>query len=81
MKHSPFHPAICISSNLKGGMVFWQCQLYIVLGLFNRDIRKYRLLPYDIGGKGDCFFKPIPHQLYGTPELLYQICMAGQLGI
>ena len=26
---------------------------------------------------GDCFLKPIPHQLYGIPELLYQICMAG----
>ena len=43
----------------------------------HRKIRKYRLLPYDIGGKGDCFFKPIPHQLYGTLELLYQICMPG----
>lgn len=34
-------------------------------------------MPYDVGGSGDCFFKSVSHQLYGTPDLHFQIRMAG----
>ena len=35
------------------------------------------LMPYDVGGSGDCFFRSVSHQLYGTPELHFEIRMAG----
>lgn len=34
-------------------------------------------MPYDVGGSGDCFFRSVSHQLYGTPELHFEIRMAG----
>ena len=33
-------------------------------------------MPYDFGRSGDCFFKSVLHQLYGTLELDFQILMA-----
>jgi len=33
------------------------------------------LVPYDVDGSGDCFFKSVSHQLYGTAD--FQIHMAG----
>lgn len=26
------------------------------------------LMPYDVGGSGECFFRSVSHQPYGTPE-------------
>lgn len=34
-------------------------------------------MPYDVGGSGDCFFRSVSHQLYGTPKLHFEIRMAG----
>ena len=33
-------------------------------------------MPY-VGGSGECIFKSVSHQLHGTPELHFQIRMAG----
>ena len=35
------------------------------------------LMPHDVGGSGDCFFKSVSHQLYKTRELHMQIRLAG----
>lgn len=35
------------------------------------------LVPHDVGGSGDCFFKSVSHQLYGTAQLHYEIRMSG----
>ena len=46
----------------------------------NRLIERLRLIgliPHDVGGCGDCFFKSVSHQLYRTADLLLEIRMAG----
>ena len=35
------------------------------------------LIPHDVGGCGDCFFKSVSHQLYRTADLHLEIRMAG----
>lgn len=40
-------------------------------------LSRISLMPYDVGGSEDCFFKSVSHQLYGTPELHFEIRMAG----
>ena len=35
------------------------------------------LVPYDVGGNSDYFFKPVSHQLYKTADLLFEIRKAG----
>ena len=30
-------------------------------------------MPYDVGGKGDCFLKSVSHQLYKTADLHFEI--------
>ena len=35
------------------------------------------LQPFDVGGCGDCFFRAISHQYYGTPEFHTQVRQAG----
>ena len=35
------------------------------------------LVPHDVGGSGDCFFKSVSHQLYETSQLHYEIRMSG----
>ena len=42
----------------------------------------YRLLqkglqPFDVGGCGDCFFRSVPHQYYGSPDFHIEIRQAG----
>ena len=64
-------------SFLKGGMVPdsvsdnspWVC--------LTERLAHICLKPCGIGGSGDCFFKSVSHQLYGTPELHFQTRMAG----
>jgi len=34
-------------------------------------------MPHDVGGSGDCFFKSVSHQLYGTADLHFQIRLSG----
>ena len=34
-------------------------------------------MPHDVGGSGDCFFKSVSQQLYGSADLHFQICMSG----
>ena len=29
---------------------------------------RHGLIPLDVGGGGDCFFKSVSHQLYGNPN-------------
>ena len=71
------HTSSCYFSILKGGMVPdnvsdcspWYCP--------TERLAHISLMPYDVGGSGDCFFKSVSHQLYGTPDLHFQIRMAG----
>ena len=34
----------------------------------NERLSCISLMPYDVGGSGDCFFGLVSHQPYGTPE-------------
>ena len=34
-------------------------------------------IPLDVGGGGDCFFRAVSHQLYGTPNNHYQVRSLG----
>ena len=40
-------------------------------------LRLIGLIPHDVGGCGDCFFKSVSYQLYRTADLHLQIRMAG----
>ena len=53
----------------ESGYFSWMC-------LTDR-LSQISLMSYDVGGSGDCFFKSSLHQLYGTPELHFQVRMAG----
>ena len=35
------------------------------------------LQPFDVGGCGDCFFRSVSHQYYGSPDLHIEIRQAG----
>ena len=43
----------------------------------NERVSYVSLMPYDVGSRGDCFLRPVSHQLYGTAELHFQIRTAG----
>lgn len=47
------------------------------MGLSSERLSRISLMPYDVGGSEDCFFKSVSHQPYGTPELHFEIRMAG----
>jgi len=40
-------------------------------------LKNISLMPHDVGGSGDWFFKSVSHQLYGTADLLFQIRLSG----
>ena len=40
-------------------------------------LKQISLTPYDVGGSGDCFFKSVSHQLYGTADLHFQMRLSG----
>ena len=56
-------------SSLKGAMhhntadSLWNC--------LSQRLAEIGLIPHDVGGYGDCFFKLVSHQLYGTADLPY----------
>ena len=62
-------------SSLKGGMhhntadSLWNC--------LSQRLAQIGLIPHDVGGSGDCFFKSVSHQLYGTADLHVEVRMAG----
>ena len=62
-------------SSLKGGMhhntadSLWNC--------LSQRLAQIRLIPHDVGGSGDCFFKSVSHQLHGTADLHVEVRMAG----
>ena len=47
---------------------------YIVL---TQRLSELGLRPLDVGGDGDCFFKAVSHQLFGTPDSHLAIRHAG----
>ena len=44
--------------------------------LINRLLQK-GLQPFDVGGCGDCFFRSVSHQYYGSPDFHIEIRQAG----
>ena len=62
-------------SSLQGGMhhntadSLWNC--------LSQRLAQIGLIPHDVEGSGDCFFKSVSHQLYGTADLHVEVCMAG----
>ncbi|XP_028410670.1 uncharacterized protein LOC114538965 [Dendronephthya gigantea] len=40
-------------------------------------LRRYQLIPCDVGGGGDCFFRAVSHQLYGDPERHLEVRAVG----
>ena len=47
----------------------WNC--------LSQRLAEIGLIPHDVGGYGDCFFKSVSHQLYGTAELHVEVRIAG----
>ena len=43
----------------------------------NGKLFRTTLIPHDVGGYGDCFFKSVSHQLYGTADLHVEVRIAG----
>jgi len=63
--------------NLKGGMPPRNDSCNLPWACLNERLSCISLMPYDVGGSGDCFFRSVSHQLYGTAELHFEICMTG----
>ena len=55
-------------SSLKGGMPPENVSGTLPWTSLIERLSCISLMPYDVGGSGDCFFKSVSHQLYGTPE-------------
>ena len=36
--------------------------------LLETRLREFNRISVDVGGGGDCFFRPVSHQLYGNPN-------------
>ena len=47
----------------------WNC--------LSQRLAQIGLIPHDVGGSGDCFFKSVSHQLYGTADLHVEVLMVG----
>ena len=61
-------------STLKGGMLSKNSSFKSAL---NDRFARLSLMPCDVGGNGDCFFKSVSHQLYKTADLHFEIGKAG----
>jgi len=75
--HNSAFGHILQSSNLKGGMLPANDSCNLPWVSLNERLSLISLMPYDVGGSGDCFFRSVSHQLYGTAELHFQIRAAG----
>ena len=75
---SQLHVNSTIMSTLKGG-VFPDENVRGTLpwGHLSDKLKHISLMPYDVGGSGDCFFRSVSHQLYGTADLHFQIRLSG----
>lgn len=73
--HSSYH--IPHSLKLRGGMLSTSDDCNLPWVCLSERLSRISLMPYDVGGSEDCFFKSVSHQLYGTPELHFEIRMAG----
>ena len=60
--HSVDH--IFDSFNLKGGMLPANDGCNLPWVCLNERLSYISLMPYDVGGSGDCFFRSVSHQLY-----------------
>ena len=66
------------NSRLKGGMSLENAVSNDTpLNRLTERLRLIGLIPHDVGGCGDCFFKSVSHQLYRTADLHLEIRMAG----
>ena len=72
---------LCLTrcSTLKGGMLTNETSRendspWVLL---TDRLSQISLIPLDVGGSGDCFFKSVSHQLYGTADLHLEIRMGG----
>ena len=63
------HHSVDHSFNLKGCMLPANDSCNLPWACLNERLSYISLMPYDVGGSGDCFFRSVSHQLYGTPEL------------
>ena len=66
-----------ITSSLKGGVLPGNVSNNLHWACLTERLAQISLMPYDVGGSGDCFFKSVSHQLYGTAEFHFQIRMTG----
>lgn len=70
---SQLHVNSTIMSTLKGGVF----PVENVRGTLARDhlsdkLKHISLMPYDVGGSGDCIFRSVSHQLYGTADFTFK---------
>jgi len=75
---SQLHVNLTITSTLKGGVFPDES----VRGNLPWDhlsdtLENISLMPHDVGGSGDCFFKSVSDRLYGTCDLHFHICLSG----
>ena len=47
------------------------------VSLLETTLSQLGRIPLDVGGGGDCFFRAVSHQLYGTPNNHYQVRSLG----
>lgn len=62
---------------LKGGMPPANGSCNLSWASLNERLSCISLMPCDVGGSGDCFFRSVSHQLYRTARLHFEIRMAG----
>ena len=64
-------------SSLKGGIRMHHNTADSLWNCLSQRLAEIGLIPHDVGGYGDCFFKSVSHQLYGTADLHVEVRMAG----
>ena len=73
-----FYQFSATSSTLKGGVLPNEnFDSELPWSTLTDRLAQISLVPHDVGGSGDCFFKSVSHQLYETSQLHYEIRMSG----